>query len=151
VSDRRAVCWHTSPGCLRILESLACQGDASAVELAGKVHINRNHTHILTRQHLLPAGVIHVCAWRINGRGPATPIYAIGPGANVPRPVAETSSQRAARRRKSLIELYGQEVASKVINYSRHVHVVIDGKTIRPGSHAAQRGGQIVGQIGART
>lgn len=137
--------WHTSPACVRMLEHLACKGPASAVELSDALHIARGYAHALTKRILLAAGVIHITAWRINGRGEPSPIYAIGPGKNKRRPSAETPAQRAARRRKSLVDLYGNDITSRILNHGRTTHIVIDGQRVRPGSHQSHIAGKIIG------
>jgi hypothetical protein len=143
--------WHTSPACLRMLEHLACKGPATAVEMADALYIQRGYAHALTKRVLLASGVVHNTAWRINGRGEPSPIYAIGPGKNRPRPAAETPAQRAARRRKSMREIYGVEITSAVLNRGRSTCIYIDGERVRPGSHQSQIAGKIVGKLtGAR-
>jgi predicted ArsR family transcriptional regulator len=127
-----------------MLEHLACHGPATAVELSETAHTARNYAHSLMRNVLLAAGVVHITAWRINGRGEPSPIYAIGPGKSKRRPRAETPAQRAARRRKSLVELYGNDIANSVLNRGRSTHIVIDGQRVRSGSHQSQIAGKIV-------
>lgn len=147
-SGTETIRWHTSPACQRMLAHLACKGPATSVELSAALHIARGYAHALTKRILLAAGVVHITAWRINGRGEPSPIYAIGPGKSKRRPIAETPTQRAARRRKSLVELYGKDITSKVLNHSRTTYIVIDGQRVRPGSHQSQIAGKVIGAIG---
>jgi hypothetical protein len=141
--------WYTSPACLRMLDYLACKGPATSVQMAEALHIARNYAHALVRNILLPAGVVHIPAWRINERGCASPIIAIGPGKSKRKPKPETAAERNARRRKSLLELYGADITNALVNHSRITWIVIDGQRVRTASHQSHIGGRIVGQVSA--
>ena len=140
--------WWSSPACVRIMEHLACKGPSTYQEIGKACFVATGYCYNLLSRILVPAKVVHLPAWRINARGPASPLYAIGPGMNKRRPAPETAAQRNKRRRDSMLELYGSEITNKVLNASRTTHIVLGGERIRPGSHQSHIAGQWVGKPG---
>lgn len=140
----KAVNWWTSPSCARYMERLECRGESTPERIATDCHTQPKYAYALLRK-LHDARVIHVSGWRHNINGAPTPIYALGPGRDAAKPKAETASQRAKRRRKPLRELYGREIAARVLNPKHYGHprIHIDGVHVTPGAHTSQ----IVGKV----
>jgi hypothetical protein len=136
--------WETSPSAGRILESLSCRGSGLPEDLAARTHCSKPNTYKLLRQ-MHAAGVIRIVAYRHNIAGLPTPIYALGPGQDLPRPRKQTPAERCAHRRLSLELDYGREIKNKVLNRKRKGcgYVYIDGKRITPGSVPSPRAGSI--------
>lgn len=141
----RDVHWHTSPVCARILARLECKGIGMPDEIAKDVHCSKKSAYAMLRL-LAQNNIVAVAFWRHNLRGPATPIYRLGPGPGKPMPRPEAPAIRSRRRRTSLIEQYGRDVAIKVLGDSRSirgVQVFIDGKRITPGSAVRRLAGSV--------
>ena len=136
--------WSTAPAASRLLETLACRGPGLPSDLCARVHCSLVHAMRMLRQ-IHAAGVIHVIAWRHNIAGMPTPIYALGPGPDLPQPRKQTPAERCAHRRLQLELAYGREVRNKVLNRKKRggVQVYVDGKRITPGSVAPPRAGSI--------
>ena len=141
-----AVVWWTSPACARMLEHLECHGESTPERIARDCHVTEHYTLAIGRI-LKEAKRVHVSAWRHNANGRPTPVYRLGPGRNVPQPKPETASQRAKRRRASLVELYGARATNVILRQTRKPGtIIVGGKAIRAGDHD----GQLVGKISRR-
>jgi len=137
--------WWASPGALRILDYLACKGDADPETIATAVHMQPKYCYRMCSAILKPADRVHIVGWRHNDRGAPTPIYSIGPGKNKRQPRPETAAQRAKRRRISLTDIYGSSVTNRILNPGRYDYprIYIDGQRITSGSHTSQLAGRI--------
>ena len=140
----RAVHWWSSASCLRILDRLACKGPAEPDTLAVELHNQVKYTYRLLRVILHAAERVHVCGWRHNISGAPTPIYAIGPGKDIPKPIPETASERSKRRRRALNAKYGPAVTNKLLNPGKYGYpqIHIDGQRIRTLHHGTQLAGR---------
>lgn len=140
----RAVHWWSSASCLRILDRLACKGPAEPDTLAAELHNQVKYTYRLMSVVLHSAERVHVCGWRHNIQGAPTPIYAIGPGKDIPKPKPETASQRAKRRRRALNAKYGPAITEKLLNPGKYGYpqIHIDGQRIRTLHHGTQLAGR---------
>lgn len=143
IINPHGVNWSTSEACARILHHLECQGEADKITLAKKCHVSVEYTGDLART-MMRCGVIRVVGYLHHDRGASSPIYALGPGENVPRPAAELDVIRMRNRRQSLVTRFGRELANKILKNTRiRVHVIVDGKRLRPGDHDAHIAGKV--------
>lgn len=137
-----AVVWHTSPTCARILERLECRGPGRPDEIGAEIHCSMKYAEALLRV-LKADGRVRVARWRRNLQGAATPVYALGPGMDTPKPPRETHAQHCRRRRKALIAKYGKEIANKVLNPKIYGYptIIVEGERVTSSSGRSYLGG----------
>ncbi len=124
-----------APGVRRMLQRLETLGPATRYRLALECHLDQNHAANLVRRLRALPGLIHIAAWALpeNGRGPWTPVYALGAGRDARKPIPSTPAQKSRLRRARLIEKIGVHHADRILR-SRQAGgidtLVIDGRTV---------------------
>lgn len=117
-----------SPRAFQIVEQIEKLGELSLPDVEG---IPRGYAaELLT--WLKEEKVIHVDRWELHGCT-WRQIYVLGPGTNAKRPKALSHAVRSRRRKRKIRELYGPEIAKKIIRSRRDGgadRVVINGITV---------------------
>lgn len=126
--------WSTAPTALRLRERLASGGPATLKVLIIDCHCSDH----VARQHLSAmyrAEQIHLHAWlRATGvGGNYSKVWAIGAGADAPRPTATSKAQNYRAWRHRTIARWGAEIANRMFLSRRNGgadRIVVDGRVV---------------------
>ena len=112
-----------APGMRRIVETLNRYGHLTYREIAQFSGLSPNtvkNSGFLDA--LVTQGRIHIGGWRRSSRGPMSPVYACGPGAEAPRPPSLTSAQKDSRHRaRHKIAAQGNGLSAQIASLSSSI------------------------------
>lgn len=115
----------------RLLEALD-KRTGTAREIAERIPCCHEHARAIFRMlHL--RGWVHIRTWRRGRQGPASPVFAIGPGKDAPRPASLTAAQKCKRYREQLRQRFGENYGVVHAAMKQKIpgrQIIVEGKVV---------------------